>query len=117
VIIEPLLTSPIIASVERNQVIERRSSTSLKIQLTLIDGSTFHVTENHIFLTGWIDYSYHWQTADHQIIHRWDNAHPVPLPTSPFHQHISSEENVQPSEPMTLAQVLTIIAQRITSGS
>jgi hypothetical protein len=38
------------------------------------------------------------------------------LQTSPYHQHVGSEDNVQPSEPMTLTDVLTIIAQRITSG-
>jgi hypothetical protein len=44
------------------------------------------------------------------------NAHPVPVATSPHHQHVGSEENVQPSEPMTLEKVLTIIAARIIEG-
>ena len=86
------------------------------MRLTLVDGSQLYIAENHVRLTGWIDYAYQWQTADHKLIHRWDNAHPVDLPTSPHHQHVGSEENIQPSEPMTLEKVLTFIASRLTSN-
>ncbi|QKZ13428.1 DUF6516 family protein [Spirosoma sp. KUDC1026] len=96
--------------------IERPELTQVRGSITFTDSSVLHVRENYITVSGWIDYSYHWQTADHQLIHRWDNAHEVPFSSSPHHQHIGTEDNVHPSEPMTLTEVLTIIAQRITSG-
>ena len=85
-------------------------------RLTFIDQSVLFIRENYVLDSGWIDYSYHWQTADDQIIHRWDNAHPVFMPTSPYHQHVGSEENVQPSEPMTLKTVLAFIAAQLISS-
>ncbi|MCY7349663.1 MAG: DUF6516 family protein [Cytophagaceae bacterium] len=86
----------------------------LRLHLTLVDGTVLHVRENRILSTGWVDYSYHWQTADDQFIHRWDNAHErqfLPIPV--HHQHVGSEANVRPSEPMTLQKVLTFIAGQL----
>lgn len=102
--------STVLESIELPNVIQVRGS------LTLTDQSVLHIRENSVRTTGWIDYSYHWQTADHEIIHRWDNAHSVPFETSPFHQHVGSEENIQPSEPMTLETVLQFIATHISAG-
>ncbi|MGF7217414.1 hypothetical protein GGR92_003588 [Spirosoma lacussanchae] len=80
-------------------------------RLTLIDQSVVHIRENHVLATGWIDYAYQWQTANHTLIVRWDNAHDMPgIDTSPYHQHVNTEENVLPSEPMTLEKVLAFIA-------
>lgn len=99
------------------EAIERPEVTQVRGQLTFIDQSVLHVRENYIIATGWIDYSYHWQTVDHQLIRRWDNAHEVSgIATSPHHQHVGSEDNVQPSEPMTLGKVLTFISHQLTSG-
>ena len=94
---------------------ERPDLTQIRGRIIFSDQSVLHIRENHVVATGWIDYSYHWQTADNKLIHRWDNAHPVDLPTSPFHQHIGSEDSrnvgsLQPSEPMTLEKVLTHIS-------
>jgi len=85
-------------------------------RLTFTDQSVLFVRENYVVNDNWIDYSYHWQTAENQIIHCWDNAHVVFLPTSPYHQHVGSEENVQPSEPMTLEAVLTFITSRLSES-
>ncbi|TAE33581.1 MAG: hypothetical protein EAZ91_02930 [Cytophagales bacterium] len=82
-------------------------------RITFPDQSVLFIRENYILGSELINYSYHWQTVDHQIIHRWDNAHPVPFETSPHHQHIGSEENVLPSEPMTLEKVLAHIATQL----
>ena len=85
--------------------------------LTFSDQSVLHVRENYILASGWIDYAYQWQTADHQLIIRWDNAHPVPtFNTSPHHQHVGSEDNMRPSEPMTLEKVLTFIASQLSQS-
>lgn len=90
--------------------VERPDLTQIRGRIVFSNQSVLHIRENHVVATGWIDYSYHWQTANYQLIHRWDNAHSVDLPTSPFHQHVGSEENVQPSEPMRLESVLAHIA-------
>lgn len=84
-------------------------------RLTFVDQSVLFVRENYVINDDWIDYSYHWQTAENQIIHRWDNAHVVFLPTSPYHQHVGSEDTILASEPMTLETVLTFIADQLTS--
>lgn len=90
--------------------IERPDLTQIRGRIVFSNQSVLHIRENHVVATGWIDYSYHWQTSDNELIHRWDNAHSVPFDTSPHHQHIGSEETIQSSEPMTLEKVLTHIA-------
>ncbi len=86
----------------------------LRLELLFIDLSRLIVHEIFFYDTGREKYSYQWMTATNDFIHRWDNAHPVPVETSPHHQHIGSEENVQPSEPMTLEKVLAFIASQLT---
>ena len=94
--------------------VNRPEVTQVRGHLILADQSVLHVRGNYIVATGWMDYSYHWQTTEFELIHRWDNAHPVPqFDTSPFYQHIGSEENIHPSEPMTLEKVLTFIASQL----
>jgi hypothetical protein len=89
---------------------------TVRLELIFSDQSRLIVYESRFYDTGRFKYSYQWMTKTNELIHRWDNAHEVPLPTSSHHQHIGSEDNVQPSEPMTLTDVLTVIAQQITSG-
>lgn len=107
----------IIVSSTSFEPVHRPDITQVRGYLTFTDQSVLHVRENYIVATGWIDYSYHWQTATHQFIHRWDNAHPVDLSTSPFHQHVGFEATIQPSEPMTLADVLAFIASHMAQSS
>ena len=95
---------------------ERPNLTQVPSRLTFVDQSVLHIRENYVTDTGKIDYAYQWQTADHRLIHRWDNAHGVDLPTSPHHQHVGSEQNIQPSEPMTLEKILSHIASRINTS-
>ena len=89
--------------------------TQIRGHIRFVDSSILHVRENYIKPINEIDYAYHWQTADHQLIRRWDNAHPVDLPTSPHHQHVGSQGNVQPSGPMTLETVLRFIESSLIS--
>lgn len=88
---------------------------TVRAELLFPDQSRLIAYESRFYNTGRQKYSYQWMTADNELIHRWDNAHEVPFPTSPHHQHVGSEKNVQPSEPMTLADVLAFIAQHLTS--
>ena len=86
----------------------------LKYKLEFCDASILHVKEIIVFEENKIDYAYQWQEADTSLIVRWDNAHDYPnLSTSPFHQHVGTEVNVKPSEPMTLEKVLTYIMLQI----
>lgn len=84
--LNPSLLSPVIASIDKEEIVQRKTAITLRVRVTLIDGSTLYANENHILSNGWIDYSYHWQTANNELIHRWDNAHAVDLPTSPHHR-------------------------------
>ena len=96
------------------QPVHRPDLTQVRGSITFIDGSLLHVRENVVTATQWVDYAYHWQTSGYELIIRWDNAHAVNLPTSPHHCHVDSEENIQPSDPMTLEKVLTIIESRLS---
>lgn len=96
--------------------LERPDLVQVRGRLTLTDRSVLYIRENYVTGTGDIDYAYHWQTGTHQLIHRWDNAHPVDLPTSPHHQHVGSEDNIQPSEPMTLEKVLIFINSQLATS-
>lgn len=87
----------------------------LRTDIRFIDDTRLVAFEYTYFDTGRTKYSYQWMNAANELIHRWDNAHEVDLPTSPHHQHISSENNVLPSEPMTLETVLTLIADRLSA--
>lgn len=107
----------IIASASDEVVQQRKTAVTIRMNLILIDGSVLHVRENIVRNTQWVDYAYQWQTANNQLIHRWDNAHEVPnIATSPHHQHIGSERNIFSSEPMTLEKVLAFIATQLIAG-
>lgn len=106
----------IIASVAEQTEEQREATVRLRLRLIFVDGSVLHVRENRVRKTSWLDYAYQWQTANHRLLVRWDNAHEYPgIPTSPFHQHVGSEDDVQPSEPMTLESVLRFIASQLTA--
>lgn len=103
--------------IQHQEVIQLKTRPDLvhfKLKITLIDGSILHARENHLPVSNWHESSYQWQTINHQLIHRWDNAHERHLPSIPsHHQHIGSRENVHPSEPMTLQKVLEYMASQL----
>ena len=83
----------------------------------MVADSILYVKEVTVFEENKIDYAYQWQRHDASLIIRWDNAHHYPnLSTSPFHQHVGSETNVLPSEPMTIEKVLTYISSQLSEG-
>ncbi len=87
-----------------------------RIEILFTNGSRLTAREYFFYDTERTKYSYHWMRTDSTLIIRWDNAHPVPFDTSPHHQHVGSEENVQPSESMTLEAVLTFITLRLSES-
>ncbi len=85
----------------------------LRYRLTLRDGSflelfeRFQVQEEHVQVT---KYSLHWQDAGGQLRKRWDNvAHYPELATFPHHLHDGAEDNVHPSEPIRIEDVLALL--------
>jgi hypothetical protein len=59
-----------------------------------------------------VTYSFHWTDANGKLICRWDNAPHYPnLPQAPHHIHDGDQDNVLPSESMTIAEVLDEIAK------
>ena len=56
-------------------------------------------------------YSFHWQDADGRLCKRWDNANHHPeLRTFPNHVHDGAEDNVLPHGPVSIEEVLAVIA-------
>ncbi len=107
-----LISSWNVIAQEENSIVSFR-----KARILFQNGSSLSIFEKLHKPDNHYRYGYQWQTTDNVLIHRWDNAlHYEQIETFPYHQHVGSEDNVQPSEPMTLTAVLTIIAQRITSG-
>lgn len=107
----------VIAQVAEQTEELREATVRSALKLVFTDGSVLFARENRVRGEDYLDYSYHWQTADHRLIRRWDNAHARHLPGTPaHHQHVGSEENVLASEPMTLEAVLRFIAESLTSN-
>jgi hypothetical protein len=107
----------IISSQEVIEVKQRPDLFHFKLKVTLSNGTILHARENHLPAIEWHDYSYQWQTADYRLISRWDNAHERHLQSvPPHHQHVGSEDNVLPSEPMTLEKVLEYIRQQLATS-
>ncbi|AQG78565.1 toxin-antitoxin system TumE family protein [Spirosoma montaniterrae] len=87
-----------------------------RIEIVFIDLSRLVVNEITYFDTNYLRYGYQWLTADNQLLIRWDNAeHHNHIETFPHHRHVGSEENVQPSDPMTLEKVLVFIASQLNA--
>ena len=57
------------------------------------------------------NYSYNWRKWNNTLIIRWDNAkHHPKLENYPHHKHITTNENVNSSDEMTLEKVLKYIS-------
>ena len=94
----------LLANIRRNDI------TKVKMKFDLIDDSVLFLSEVTIQETQWFEYGYQWINSKNELIIRWDNTpHHNNISTFPFHQHIGSNENIYPSEPMTLNKVLSHI--------
>ena len=84
----------------------------LRLRIVLRDGSELHTRE-------YLDehdrkYAFHWQTAEGDLLIRWDNApHHPDLNTHPDHKHI--EGGVESSGEVSLDEVLSSIEERLES--
>lgn len=101
--------------------------TEYDVLLDIDDGAFYHLYIRIRFTNGTLlyareyinakqnrKYAYQWQQDDATLLIRWDNSpHHEHIPTYPYHQHIGTEENVQPSVAMTLEAVLSFIQAQL----
>jgi hypothetical protein len=99
---------------------EEQGDTGLfRYKLVLRDGGRielfelFRVAQESVRVT---KYSFHWQGPGGELRARWDNApHHPQVPTHPCHVHDGSEANVLAHAPITVEEVLGIIAAEAVS--
>ena len=86
----------------------------LRYRLNLSDGGLLEIFERFRIVEGVAQvekYRIHWQDAGGRLIKRWDNApHHPEVATHPHHVHDGSEENVEPSEPISVEKLLSLLA-------
>jgi len=117
-----LLISPAITrfSVLKRRVVEREGY--IRIRAELVEGGLFEVSEfwretgNDETIRS--EYSYHWQTADRQLVRRWDNVkHHQELPNAPHHVHLADGQVEGIQSPPDLETVLREIEGRLGINS
>ena len=111
-IIAELEHSSIVRQAEIINLINEPDLQVLYLKASLSDGSVLYVRET---VTPTSDkYSYHWQTADGQLIRRWDNApHWPAVHTYPHHCHVGRPDNVLPSDRPTISDVIQYLTEQI----
>jgi hypothetical protein len=115
---ECLLTDAIVAGFDIRR--ERHTVTAghLRVRLSLVDGSRLEFSE---YVERTLEermqvavYSYHWESANGELICRWDNAPHFPdLPGFPHHVHDGQSGATLPGQPVDIFIVLDLIQQRI----
>ena len=109
---ERLLTDAIVTAFhirrERYTVVDGH----IRVRATIVDGSLLEFSE-YVERTPEdqmqvMDYSYHWETAEGNLIYRWDNT-----PHFPHHTHDSKSGEVRPGQPMNIFSVLDQIREML----
>jgi len=95
-----LIQSPAISSYELIRKEVSQIDGKLRIKSIIEDGSVLeffiYVSESNGQIN-LLKYSFHWQSAQKQLIKRWDNAPHYPfLTNAPHHVHLS-DDTVEPS--------------------
>lgn len=113
-----LVESPIVASyaVVRQRVTSQ--SGHLRVRIDLINGDFLEAAEFFRLTPDGIkvaDYRHQWMNGERIILRkRWDSTpHHPNLENAPHHCHDGSEEAVVPSQPMSIQDVLAVIAREI----
>ncbi|MFQ6092555.1 MAG: DUF6516 family protein [bacterium] len=84
-----------------------------KIEMSFSDGSKLYA-KDYVFEGEDRKYSYHWIDREENLLIRWDNAkHWRGISTFPHHKHIGTPERVEPSNEVTLDDVLTSIESQM----
>lgn len=115
-----LSVSSFIRSIE---IIDERAVLSdrgyFRAQLTLVNGDFLEVSEYFVLEEGRYvpkRYRYQWMHgAKRHLKKRWDNAEHFPsLSGFPDHVHIGGEENVVPSNPIRIIDIIDIIEHELS---
>ena len=109
-IFRSLEQSPVVSDFEVLEFRTWEDGFYFKIKIGIQDGSLLFAREfyNH----NERHYSFHWQDARGSLLIRWDDApHHRHLSTFPYHKHV--RETITESLPVSLAQVLDEIAQKV----
>jgi hypothetical protein len=63
-------------------------------------------------------YRYQWMDKERKTLHkRWDNVEHYPdLPNFPHHIHMGEEGNVEPGKPLSIVQLLDVLAGEVISS-
>lgn len=85
-----------------------------RARITLINNAFLEIAEYFVLVNGQPKpdrYRYQWMDSTQQVLRkRWDNVRHFPeLPNFPHHVHISSEDNVRPSEARGIPEFLTLL--------
>lgn len=107
--------------VARYEVVRQRVTSQsgyLRVRIELTNGDFleaaefFRLTRSGIEV---VDYRYQWMDSSRtQLRARWDNApHHLALDGAPHHCHDGDEANVLPGRPLSIQQILDIIAPGI----
>jgi len=109
-IIVCLHKSSVVQTVDILDFIEEPEVQLLYARATLVDKTILYIRE---VLTSKDDkYSYHWQTKSGELIRRWDNApHWQQKIDSIHHIHIRNPATVEPSNRVTVEDILEIISE------
>ena len=115
---ERLLTDPLVAEFHIRRERHTISDAHLRVRASLADGSLLEFSE-YVERTQEgrmqvVVYSYHWESAEGELIFRWDNTPHFPnLPGFPHHVHDGRSDAVLPGQPMNIFAVLERIQQKI----
>lgn len=90
----------------------------IRVRATLVNGDFFEASVYFIIYEDQIlikDYRYQWMDSTKKVLHRrWDNTPHYPsISNFPHHCHFEREDNVIPSEPLTLFQVLALLEESV----
>jgi len=117
-----LVESPIVAdyTVVRQRVTSQTGY--LRVRVRLSNGDFLEAAEAfRLRVTGVevIDYRHQWMDGDQTIMRkRWDSSpHHPELDNFPHHCHDGNEDHVIPSKPLSIQDVLRVIAQEVTADS
>ncbi len=119
-VIQELFVSPVVTSFKLLKKEVGEEDGYIRIKCTLSNGDILEFAEYLKISKSKIHietYSFHWQTADGNLVKRWDNVeHYKKIDTFPYHLHLTNDKIVG-SIPMTLKKVLADIEKAIPGKS
>jgi hypothetical protein len=113
-----LLEHPVVESTDLIRLDVDDDHGYLRVRASLINGDFLEVTmyvSQQQDIQKIEDYRYQWMNGNRtQLRRRWDNAPHFPrLPDFPHHCHVGSEDNVEPSNVFTVAELLDRIESEL----